>query len=339
MVNLKTYVDGYYGYLDKEVRKAIGALQNGSGGEGESLTYQIQTDKILRTGEAAVELVASDNSYTNVKFTGVGDVVVTSDFSGIIIDGSALATPLDVKLAVDDEAQKRSDTDIYLDQKIDAGAFFTDISEETGKNTIQRFGDELWVTTLADPVFVGAKIGGDSSFSGTVTANAFVGDGSGIVVAGTTLLAHREEDSKRLAAVELDVSSLEAGLFKSSEYRYVDYKVTGMHRDFIPNQGQFQLLDKDRENVQSFDETKFIVLGHPVDSNWASSVIDLSPFSALRIVGLDGSLILTAIITGYTMNEQNLPEMALKVTHSLDIPAPNADKYSLSVENAIRFEG
>ena len=264
MVNLKTYVDGYYGYLDKEVRRAIGALQNGVAGE--SLTYQIQTDKILRAGEAAVELVGSDNSYTNVKFTGVGDVVVTSDYSGIIIDGSALATPLDVKLAVDDEAKKRSDTDIYLDQKIDA-------------------------------------LG------------------------------------RRTSGVELEVASLEAGLFKSSEYRYVDYKVTGMHRDFIPNQGQFQLLDKNSAPVENFDETKFIVLGHPVDSNWGLSVIDLSPFSALRIVGLDGSLILTAIITSYIMNDQNLPELALKVTHSLDMPAPNADKYSLSVENAIRFEG
>ena len=268
MVNLKTYVDGYYGYLDKEVRKAIGALQGGSAGG--SLTYQIQTDKILRAGEAAVELVGSDNSYTNVKFTGVGDVVVTSDFSGIIIDGSALATPLDVKLAVDAEAQKRSDTDIYLDQKIDSLTF---------------------------------------------------------------------EHATRLAAVELEVSSLEAGLFKSSEHRYVDYKVTGMHRDFIPNQGQFRLLDKDRENVENFDDTKFIVLGHPIDSNWGLSVIDLSPFSALRIVGLDGSLILTATITDYIMNESNLPELSLKVSHSLDMPAPNGDKYSLSVENAVRFDG
>jgi len=148
-----------------------------------------------------------------------------------------------------------------------------------------------------------------------------------------------DDQSKRLSVAELELASLEAGLFKSSEYRYVDYKVTGMHRDFIPNQGQFQLLDRDLEPVENFDDTKFIVLGHPVDSNWGLSVIDLSPFSALRIVGLDGSLILTATITGYIMNTQNLPELALRVSHSLDIPAPNADKYSLSVENAIRFEG
>ena len=244
-------------------------------------------------------------------------------------------TDLDIKLAVDAEAKKRSETAIYLDEKINAGAFFTDI----GSNTIQFIGDELRVTTLANPIFIGAKLGSDSSFSGTVTANKFVGDGSGIVVAGDSLLANYEAQSKRMASMELEVASLEAGLFKSSAFRYVDYKVTGMHRDFIPNQGQFQLLDRNSAPVENFDETKFIVLGHPVDSNWAFSNIDLSPFSALRIVGLDGSLILTATITDYIMNEQNLPELALKVSHSLDMPAPNADKYSLSVENAIRFEG
>jgi len=217
----------------------------------------------------------------------------------------------------------------------DGDSFFQDI----GSNTIEYFGDQLWITSLRDPFFIGAKIGTDSSFTGTVTANKFVGDGSGIVVAGDSLLANYEAQSKRMASMELEVASLEAGLFKSSEYRYVDYKVTGMHRDFIPNQGQFQLLDKDLEPIESFNDTKFIVLGHPKDSNWALSTIDLSPFSALRIVGLDGSLILTATITDYIMNEQNLPELALKVSHSLDIPAPNADKFSLSVENAIRFDG
>ena len=222
---------------------------------------------------------------------------------------------------------------MYLDQKIDAQTFFTDI----GNNDIEYFGDQLWVTSLRDPIFIGAKIGGDSSFSGTVTANKFIGDGSGIVVAGDSLLLTYEEQSKRLATIELNLSSIEAGLFKSSEHRYVDYKVTGMHRDFIPNQGQFQLLDKDREPIESFNQAKFIVLGHPRDSNWAMSVIDLSPFSALRIVGLDGSLVMTANITGYIMNEQNLPEMALKVTHS--ISTSTDDKFSLSVENAIRFEG
>ena len=306
-----------------------------SGGEG--LTYQIQTDKILRAGDAAIELVASDNSYTNVKFTGENGISVYSDYEGIRINGSGLATHNEVLVEVGKEATTRSDIDSYLDQKIDDNTFFTDISEEAGKNAIQRFGDELWVTTLAEPVFVGAKLGSDSSFSGTVTANKFVGDGSGIVVAGDSLLFTYEEISTRLATIELNLSSLEAGLFKSSEHRYVDYKVTGMHRDFIPNQGQFQLLDKDREPIEDFYQAKFIVLGHPRDSNWALSVIDLSPFSALRLVGLDGSLVMTANITDYIMNEQNLPEMALKVTHS--ISTSTDDKFSLSVENAIRFEG
>jgi hypothetical protein len=314
------------------LQRQITELKEG-GSSGSGLTYQIQTDKISREGEAAVELVASDGSSTDVNFTGVNGVSVYSDFNGIIVNGSSLATPRDIEIAVGEEATKRSDVDVYLDQKIDAQTFFTDI----GNNDIEYFGDQLWVTSLRDPIFIGAKIGGDSSFSGTVTANKFIGDGSGIVVAGDSLLFTYEEVSTRLATIELNLSSLEAGLFKSSEHRYVDYKVTGIHRDFIPNQGQFQLLDKDREPIESFNQAKFIVLGHPRDSNWALSVIDLSPFSALRIVGLDGSLVMTANITGYIMNEQNLPEMAIKVTHS--ISTSTDDKFSLSVENAIRFEG
>ena len=305
-------------------------------GGGEGLSYQIQTDKILRAGDAAIELVASDNSYTNVKFVGENGISVYSDYDGININAAGLATHNEVLVEVGKEATTRSDIDSYLDQKIDANTFFTDISEEAGKNAIQRFGDELWVTTLADPVFVGAKIGSDSSFSGTVTANAFVGDGSGIVVAGDSLLSAYEAQSKRLATLELELSLLTVGVFKSTEYRYINYAITGIHRDFIPNQGQFQLLDKNSAPIENFDEAKFIVLGHPRDSNWAYSEISLSPFSSLRIVGLDGSLILTATVTDCIMSEQNLPELALKVSHSLDLPAPSGDKYSLSLENAVR---
>ena len=111
-------------------------------------------------------------------------------------------------------------------------------------------------------------------------------------------------------------------------------------------------LNIEAANAQSVIESSLDTIKHRgpdhsgvlIDKSYALghvrlSIIDLSPFSALRIVGLDGSLILTATITGYIMNESNLPELDLKVSHSLDIPAPNGDKYSLSVENAIRFDG
>ena len=54
----------------------------------EQVTYVIQTDKNLRSSDPAVELVDSTGSYSNVKFTGTDGVGVTSDFNGIIIDGT-----------------------------------------------------------------------------------------------------------------------------------------------------------------------------------------------------------------------------------------------------------
>jgi hypothetical protein len=72
----------------------------------------------------------------------------------------------------------RASLNVYSKGEVDAlsggDSFFTDI----GSNTIEYFGDQLWVTSLRDPFFIGAKIGSDSEFTGTVTANKFVGDGS-----------------------------------------------------------------------------------------------------------------------------------------------------------------
>ena len=62
----------------------------------EQVTYQIQTDKILRASQPAIELVDSAGFYSNVKFTGTGGVEVTSDMNGIIIDGSSLATDINL---------------------------------------------------------------------------------------------------------------------------------------------------------------------------------------------------------------------------------------------------
>ena len=74
----------------------------------------------------------------------------------------------------------RASLNVYSKGEVDAlsggDSFFTDI----GSNTIEYFGDQLWVTSLRDPFFIGAKIGSDSEFTGTVTANKFVGDGSGL---------------------------------------------------------------------------------------------------------------------------------------------------------------
>jgi len=62
----------------------------------EQVTYQIQTDQILQSGEPAIELVDSAGLFSSVKFTGTGGLGVTSDFSGIIIDGSSIASRVDI---------------------------------------------------------------------------------------------------------------------------------------------------------------------------------------------------------------------------------------------------
>jgi len=56
----------------------------------EQVTYQIQTDKILRSSDPAIELVDSAGYYSNVKFTGTGGIGVTSDINGILIDASSI---------------------------------------------------------------------------------------------------------------------------------------------------------------------------------------------------------------------------------------------------------
>jgi len=56
----------------------------------DQVTYQIQTDKILRASDPAIELVDSAGFYSNVKFSGTGGVGLTSDFNGIIIDGTSI---------------------------------------------------------------------------------------------------------------------------------------------------------------------------------------------------------------------------------------------------------
>jgi hypothetical protein len=73
----------------------------------------------------------------------------------------------------------------------DGDSFFTDISAETGNNTIERFGDAVWVTKFkTDEIFVGTKIGegvettgdlsaGAATFTGAVTSGSSVVSGNG----------------------------------------------------------------------------------------------------------------------------------------------------------------
>ena len=75
------------------------------------LPYRIETDKVTREGfakpqstEAEIQLVDSDNNFTNVKFVGLNGIGVTSDIQGINFDGAALMG--DISLELDDYATK-----------------------------------------------------------------------------------------------------------------------------------------------------------------------------------------------------------------------------------------
>ena len=79
--------------------------------------YRIETDKVLRDGKAStlsttaeIQLVDNENNFTNVKFTGLNGIGVTSDQQGIMFDGAALLGDISVEL--DDYA-----TIVYSDAK------------------------------------------------------------------------------------------------------------------------------------------------------------------------------------------------------------------------------
>ena len=70
-----------------------------------ALPYLIETDKNvrlgtqnLRSGTAEIQLVDAQDNFSNVKFTGVNGIGVSSDLQGIIIDGSLLSGDITAEL-------------------------------------------------------------------------------------------------------------------------------------------------------------------------------------------------------------------------------------------------
>ena len=115
-----------------------------------------------------------------------------------------------------DAAGMRSSLSVYSKDEVDAlsggGSFFNDI----GSNTIEYFGDQLWVTSLRDPFFIGAKIGSDSEFTGTVTANKFAGDGSDLTgTVSAKALAEAFGDIQAALSNEKTVAGLKKALTNS----------------------------------------------------------------------------------------------------------------------------
>ena len=110
----------------------------------------------------------------------------------------------------------RASLNVYSKDEVNAlsggDSFFRDI----GDNNIEYFGDQLWVTSLRDPFFIGAKIGSDSEFTGTVTANKFVGDGSGLTgTVSTKALAEAFGDIQAALSDEKTIAGLKKALTNS----------------------------------------------------------------------------------------------------------------------------
>ena len=59
-----------------------------AGGIDSGLSYMLQTNSITGGGEPAIDLVDSDDGFSNVKIEGTNGIKVTSNSSSIIIDGS-----------------------------------------------------------------------------------------------------------------------------------------------------------------------------------------------------------------------------------------------------------
>ena len=67
------------------------------------LTYTIQTDKVLRSGEAAIELLDSEGYFSNVKFEADGLIAVGSNPASIVISSEQIEEKYDEGLSEHDE--------------------------------------------------------------------------------------------------------------------------------------------------------------------------------------------------------------------------------------------
>ena len=69
----------------------------------DQITYQIQTDKVLRSGEPAIELVDSEGFFSNVKFETSGLISVSSSASSIVVNSNKIEDRVDEGLSEHDE--------------------------------------------------------------------------------------------------------------------------------------------------------------------------------------------------------------------------------------------
>ena len=99
------------------------------GSEAKALTYTIQTDKVLRSGEPAIELVDSEGYFSNVKFEADGIIGVYSNPSSIVISSERIEELIDTgfdtqsqilmkNISQDEELQTHTDQINLLETQI-----------------------------------------------------------------------------------------------------------------------------------------------------------------------------------------------------------------------------
>ena len=169
------------------------------------------------TNEATKNTLVLRDNNANVKFTGFTSKYMT--FTSSLVSNKADTWFLsggetsNNGVKRNDAAGMRSSLNVYSKDEVNALSggepFFRDI----GNNNIEYFGDQLWVTSLNAPFFVGAKIGADSTFSGAVTANKFVGDGSALTgTVSAKVLVDAFESLQLAVAAETTVAGLKSAL-------------------------------------------------------------------------------------------------------------------------------
>ena len=129
-----------------------------------NVTYQLQTDKILGSGEPSINLVDSADFFSNVKIKGTGGIAITSDASSIIVDGSGI--------------DAGGNVDVDLSNYYTKSEVYTKTEVNQADSHLQDQIDELTVTKGSAAVYtlndIGIQVGirpGDFYIDNTVAKN------------------------------------------------------------------------------------------------------------------------------------------------------------------------
>lgn len=220
----------------------------------EQITYQIQTDKILRSADPAIELVDSAGFYSNVKFQGTGGIAVSSDLQSIIIDASNLEVDVDLSDIEADIAE--------LQQVVGGGLTDQDlIQNQLDLLSTQRGAERIYIIKGVE--FNIASRDGEMYIDAPEAANI-----------GAATLAVRDKDGNQLPPVAVgDI---------------VDFDLSGVVNRYKVKAGSGEVLELDYQSGTSTfsvdDEVSIYI--YPQNSTSASKdYVDAQDELKLNLVG------------------------------------------------------